>query len=114
MDLSKLVPPAQSDIKVEWTWAHKAVLVAATLIIWPCAIYFNYQQINTWKLIAVGGLYIDILGVVIASLKTPYYGAFIDGGQIQFWRDDVEKKSFQKGMLLIGVGFLLQALATVH
>lgn len=103
--------PKDNEIKVEWRYIHIAILVLSVLIIWPLFYYItDFTQNFKNKLLSVLGLNIDIIGVVIASLKTPFYGLFFDGGDIKHKRANVEKKYFKFGMLLIALGFFLQAL----
>ena len=106
--------PKDHEIRVVWGKLRISLIVFATVIIWPAFLYFNpICSLSTSKLLVVLGLYIDIGGVVIASLKTPYYGLFADGGEIEVKRGKVERKYFQAGMLLIGIGFLLQAFGSL-
>lgn len=84
------------------------------LAIWP-VFFFLSDLTNHFanKLLSVVGLNVDIIGVVIASLKTPFYGFFHDGGKIEIHRANVERRYFQFGMWLIAAGFFLQALGTL-
>jgi len=112
---SKQIPyPSDSEIRVVWSKLHITLMACATVLLWPTFFCFNpISSLKVTKALSVSGLYVDIVGVVIASLKTPYYGAFHDGGEIERKRAKVEAKYFQAGMLLIGFGFLLQALGTL-
>lgn len=106
--------PKDNEVKVEWKPLHIAIIVLSVLIIWPifyCATDLTKSFTN--KLFSVAGLNIDIIGVVVASLKTPYYGLFLDGGKIENTRANAEKKYFQFGMWLIALGFFFQALGTL-
>lgn len=106
--------PQDDEIKVEWKPLHIAIIVLSLLVIWPlfcCAT--DLTENITKKLLSVAGLNIDIIGVVVASLKTPFYGVFHDSGQIEVIRANVEKKFFQVGMGLIALGFFSQALGTI-
>lgn len=106
--------PQEEEIKVEWKPQHIAIVVLSFVLIWPlfyCVTDVTKNLPN--KLLSVAGLNIDIIGVVVASLKTPFYGLFHDGGKIEITRANVEKKSFQIGMWLIALGFFLQALGTL-
>ncbi|WP_041466169.1 hypothetical protein [Chlorobaculum parvum] len=106
--------PKDEEVKVEWTVIHKAIIVLSVIVIWP--LFFYTTDINNdimKKLLAVSGLNIDIIGVVVASLKTPYYGLFCDGGKVEVTRAKVEKKYFQFGMWLIALGSLFQAIGTL-
>ncbi|BBL71756.1 hypothetical protein [Methylogaea oryzae] len=106
--------PKDDEVKVEWKPLHIAIIVLSVVVIWPlfyCVTDLAKTLPN--KLFSVAGLNIDIIGVVVASLKTPYYGSFSDGGKIEVTRANVEKKYFQYGMWLIAMGFFLQALGTL-
>ena len=47
-------------------------------------VFLNYNPLLSFaKFFSIIGLYIDIIGVLIASLKTPYLGAFLDGGELE-------------------------------
>jgi len=100
--------------KIEWTKLHIGFIAIATAVLWPAFFYFNPPlAFKLSKFFSALGLYIDVVGVVLASLKTPYYGTFYDGGAIERKRAKVEEKYFQLGMLLVGFGFLLQAFGTI-
>lgn len=106
--------PQDHEIRVVWGKLRISLIVCATVIIWPAFLYFNpICLLSASKLLVVIGLYVDIIGVVIASLKTPYYGLFADGGEIEVKRGNVERKYFPAGMLLVGIGFLLQAFGSL-
>jgi hypothetical protein len=107
--------PQDGEIKIEWKPVHVAIIVLSVLVIWPLFYYFaDFTSGVTNKFLLVAGLNIDIIGVVVASLKTPYYGNFHDGGKIEHARANVEKMYFQCGMWLIAFGFFLQALGTLR
>ena len=106
--------PKDDEVKVEWKPLHIAIIALSVLVIWPlfyCVTDLSKNLPN--KLFSVAGLNVDIVGVVVASLKTPFYGIFHDGGKIEITRANVEKKYFQFGMWLIALGFFLQALGTL-
>lgn len=106
--------PKDGEVKVEWKPLHIAIIALSVLVIWPlfyCATDLTKNLPN--KLLSVTGLNIDIIGVVVASLKTPFYGMYHDGGKIEITRANVERKYFQFGMWLIAIGFFLQALGTL-
>lgn len=106
--------PQDHEIRVVWGKLRISLIVCATLVIWPSFLYFNpLCSTSIAKILVVLGLYVDIVGIVIASLKTPYYGSFADGGEIEVRRGKVEHKYFQAGMLLVGLGFLLQAFGSI-
>lgn len=106
--------PKGDEVKVEWKPLHIAIVVLSVVVIWPLFYCTTDLAKNiTNKLLSVAGLNIDIIGVVVASLKTPFYGFFHDGGKIEITRANVEKRYFQFGMWLIALGFFLQALGTL-
>lgn len=106
--------PQENEIKVEWTWLHVAIVLLSVLVIWP--VFFCVSDLTknfTNKILSTLGLNIDIIGVVVASLKTQFYGTFHDGGKIETYRANAERKYFQLGMWLVAAGFFLQALGTL-
>ena len=106
--------PKDSEIKVEWTMLHKIMVVVPFSVIWVLFYCFtDFKSPYVSKLLTVLGLSIDLFGVTIASLKTPHYGLFHDGGAIEVKRANVERKYFQIGMLLIAVGLLFQTLGSL-
>lgn len=107
--------PKDNEVKVKWTKLHILIVILSTIVIWPLFYYctINLSSKLTNKLLSVAGLNIDIIGVVVASLKTPYYGTFHDGGKIETIRANIERKYFQLGMWLIALGFFFQALGTL-
>ena len=106
--------PNDDDIKVEWTIIQKIMIVVPFFGIWALFYYLtDFKSPYVPKLLTILGLSIDIIGVTIASLKTPFYGSFHDGGEIEVKRADVERKYFQSGMLLIAVGLLFQTLGSL-
>jgi len=106
--------PSDEQIKPKWSTFQVVFLVVSTLILLTVFGYrFCSQTINLSTSLTITGLYIDIVGVIIASLKTPYFGSFFDGGEIEFKRQKADSKVFQKGMLLVGTGFLLQAIGVI-
>lgn len=107
--------PQDHEIKVVWTKFIISLLLISTASLWSVFFYLNpvLCEIKISKFLSITGLYIDILGVAIASLKTPYYGSFNDGGAIEVKRARAEEKYFKTGMLLIGIGFFLQALGSI-
>lgn len=106
--------PQANEIKVKWTLLHTLIIVAVSSFVIGISIYeyccYKYSSFS--KLITIFGLYIDIIGVVIASLKTPFYGIFYDGGKIEVTRQQYEKKYFQRGMFLIALGMIVQVIGT--
>lgn len=102
--------PKDDEIRVVLGKLRILLLACSTVLIWPAFFHFNpVDSLNLTELLSALGLYIDIIGVVVASLKTPYYGSFHDGGAIEIKRAKIEANYFKVGMLLIGLGFLLQA-----
>jgi hypothetical protein len=88
------------------------VLAIVSLLIW--AIFFARHGLASpagfSRLLSVLGLNIDIVGVMTASRRTPYFGLFADGGDVEFKRQKAEQRSFERGMLVIAFGLLLQTL----
>lgn len=106
--------PNKEQIKVEWTAIHTIILIGSTLFVAGSFVYELKTKNVLWtKYLTVFGLYIDIVGVLIASLKTPFYGIFFDGGQIEKDRQEVERKFFKVGMFLIAFGMILQTIGTL-
>ncbi|NJK94002.1 MAG: hypothetical protein HC905_02905 [Bacteroidales bacterium] len=106
--------PTQNEIKIEWKKIHSTILILVTVIVIGYLTYeIMYKTVSLTKYLTVAGLYIDIIGVIIASLKTPYYGSFMDGGKIEILRQKVENKSFKKGMYLIAIGMVFQMTGTL-
>lgn len=106
--------PADHDIRVRWTWFQRVLVVGSTLVLWLTfwlLIGPDHERIKTT--LTLLGLNIDIVGVVWASLTAPYFGAFADGGAVEHKRRRVQERAFQIGMCMVGVGFLLQGLATI-
>jgi len=106
--------PQDDEVKVEWKALHIAIIVLSMVVIWP--LFFCATDLSKslpQKFLSIAGLNVDIIGVVVASLKTPFYGNFHDGGKIEVSRANVERKYFQFGMWLIALGFFLQALGTL-
>ena len=73
----------------------------------------DFTTFPTNKFLTIVGLNINIVGVVFASLKTPFYGFFHDSGEIETIRANVEKKYFKSGMWLIVLGSFSQAIGTL-
>lgn len=107
--------PADGDIKVKWSRFQVAMVVVPTVAIW--AMFFLWPGAAEPHLLktvlSISGLNVDIVGVVVASLKAPYFGSFLDGGKIEFKREAADRKAFQVGMVLVGIGFFLQAIAVL-
>ncbi len=59
-------------------------------------------------------VYAIIIGVIIASIEAPYFGLFADGGDLEIKRSKVKEKYYKWGLLLIGIGFLLQGIAAIY
>ncbi|MGA3012436.1 MAG: hypothetical protein ABSD71_00230 [Bacteroidales bacterium] len=106
--------PKDNEIKVKWTPIHMIILILGTLII--IGFLINELKINfllTSKIISAIGLYFNILGIVISSLRTPFYGSFYDGGELEFKKHNAEKKYVNTGMLLIILGVILSIIGIV-
>ncbi len=91
--------PSDEEIKIEWTILHKFMIIVPFLVIW--VLFYNLTDFNLpykSKLLTIIGLNIDIIGVTIASLKTPFYGHFCDAGAIEVKRANIEKKDVMKNL----------------
>ncbi len=101
--------PSDEEIKIEWNKFHFLILFISSSVTIGGLVYLNYNQLLSFaKFFSIIGLFIDIIGVLIASLKTPYLGAFFDAGELESKRANEEKKWFVKGMYLIAIGMILQ------
>lgn len=106
--------PSDEEIRIEWNKFHYLILFISSCVTIGGIVYLNCNQLlSLAKLFSVIGLYIDIIGVLIASLKTPYLGAFLDAGELESKRGNEEKKWFVKGMYLIAIGMILQVLGII-
>jgi hypothetical protein len=107
--------PKDKEIKGKRSRYHIFAVVLATLIIWPLFfIKLGFSICNNIiPFITVLGLYIDILGVIIASIEAPYFGLFADGGDIETKRTKVKENYLKIGLTLIGIGFLFQVVAVI-
>ncbi|HEL5052545.1 TPA: hypothetical protein UOA92_000300 [Stenotrophomonas maltophilia] len=106
--------PEDHEIRVKWGGFQLAIVFGATTVIWVAfwlLISPDHERLKT--VLTLVGLNIDIVGVVWASLSPPYYGAFADGGELEFKRKEVQERAFRRGMLLVALGFLLQGLSTI-
>jgi hypothetical protein len=107
--------PNFEDIKVEWTKGKSLLIFVVTFCL--ILILVNEEKlkpITNAQYLNIAGLYIDFLGVIIATLKTPYYGIFPDAGKLEIERQKVENKYFKIAIFLIVIGMLLQALSTLN
>ncbi|HGM6772829.1 TPA: hypothetical protein ACKQAW_003424 [Stenotrophomonas maltophilia] len=106
--------PEDHEIRVKLGGFQLAVVLGATAVLWLAywlLISPEHERLKT--VLTLAGLNIDIVGVVWASLSPPYYGAFADGGELEFKRQEVQERAFKRGMSLVALGFLLQGLATI-
>ena len=107
--------PKDSEIKVKWTAIHSIIVISGTLV--TIGYIVHQLKINfsvTSKIISVFGLYLNILGVALSSLKTPYYGSFFDGGELEVKRLKAEKKYFNLGIYTIIIGVILSIIGIVY
>ncbi|PJZ46163.1 hypothetical protein [Leptospira brenneri] len=109
--MSNLQYPTDDQIKVEWNKFHTIIICISTIcsFVGIFHVYAN-QYCSFSKLLSIIGLYIDIIGVLIASLKTPHFGSFMDAGELEKKREREEKKWFVRGMYTISVGMTLQVI----
>jgi hypothetical protein len=106
--------PLDEEIKIEWNKFHFLILFISSSITIGGLVYLNYNQLLSFaKFFSIIGLYIDIIGVLIASLKTPYLDAFLEAGELESKRANEEKKWFMKGMYLIAFGMILQVFGII-
>jgi hypothetical protein len=105
--------PSEPKVKVKWENIHFIILSLVIIIVAFLMYKAIDKSISIPKLLTVFGLCIDITGVIIASQRTPFYGTFHDGGQIEMQRQKVENKSFKKGMYIIAIGMLFQTIGTL-
>lgn len=105
--------PEDHQIKIKWTKLHIGILVISTVSFLSFFCFDLMDSFKFNKFFSVFGLYLDIIGVTMVSLRTPYFGTFYDGGKIEYNRAKAEEKYFQIGMFLIGLGFFLQALGAI-
>lgn len=100
--------------RIQWTRAHTGMIGLAFLI-WPTYWYFNPSYcVACWpKLLAVAGLFLNTVGATIATLKPPFYGIFHDGGKLQRDCEELAGKYFKFGMVIVAVGFVLQAIKEI-
>lgn len=105
--------PKENDIKVKWKTSILIITVVTFNVILFLIGESRLKPISLTKWLSVGGLYFDFIGVIIASLRTPYYGSFHDGGEIEKVRQKVENKYFRLGIYLIAIGFLLQVVTSL-
>lgn len=103
-------------VKIEWRFFHTLLLLLATSITWGLYFYRLFpgdEPFSISKLLSMSGLYIDIVGVTLASLKTPYYGDFWGMEKLETEKERVEKNWFQRGMAIVALGLLLQVMANL-
>ncbi|MBN1475035.1 MAG: hypothetical protein JW914_10490 [Syntrophaceae bacterium] len=107
--------PKDNDIKGKWSKYQIISVVLSTLIIWPLFfLKLGFPSChNMIPFISVLGLYLDILGVIIASIEAPYFGLFADGGNVEIKRARIKEKYLKIGLTLIGIGFLFQGIETI-
>lgn len=106
--------PDSKDIKVQWTKLNTILVLVVTFILIFFLIFQpNLKPLTLGQIVNIISLYINFLGIIVISLKTPYYGTFFDGGKIEEKRQKVEKKYFDLGMILIVIGMFFQGLSAL-
>ncbi len=105
------------DHKIKGTGSRYQIIavVLTTIIIWPLffiKLGFPFCD-HIVPFFTVLGLYIDILGVIIASIEAPYFGSFADGGDVERKRAVVKEGYLKIGLTFIGIGFLFQSIAAI-
>ena len=88
--------PNDNQIKAVPPRVFGFISIIATVMIW--VLFLNYNRVwiqNSFplsKFLSVLGLNFDLLGVLIASSKTKYFGNFADGGDVERKRQEKENK----------------------
>lgn len=102
------------NLRVQWTRTHLGMIGLAFLI-WPVYFYFNPSYcVDCWpKFLAVAGLFLNAVGATVATLRPPFYGLFFDGGKLQRDGEALAGKYFKFGMLIVAIGFVLQAIKEI-
>lgn len=109
--MTELKYPTDDQIQVEWNHFHTIVICISTFCtVGGVAHLISGETYTHSKLFSIIGLYIDIFGVLIASLKTPHFGSFLDAGELEKKREEEEKKWFVRGMYTIAIGMTLQVI----
>ncbi|WP_447593067.1 hypothetical protein [Stenotrophomonas rhizophila] len=106
--------PKDEDIKIQWSALQLAMVIVPTMVLWGAFFLLISPGHELPKtLLTLAGLNLDIVGVIWASRTPPYYGIFVDGGEIERKRSRVQDRSFRNGMAIVGVGFLLQGISAI-
>jgi hypothetical protein len=107
--------PKDDQIRGKWSRYQIIAVALSTLIIWSLFfIRLGFPSCNNIvPFITVVGLYVDILGVIIASIEAPYSGEYLDGGDIERKRTKVKETYLRIGLTFIGIVFLFQGVAVI-
>lgn len=107
--------PKDDEIKGKWSKYQIIAVALATIVLWP--LFFIRLGFPSWHnivpFVTVFGLYLDILGVIIASIEAPYFGLFADGGDVEIKRTRIKEKYLKICLMFIGIGFLFQGVAAI-
>lgn len=106
--------PTDSEIRPKWSKFHLIILILSSVLIWGAYIgkLIYSGDLPPWtSTLSLVGLHMDIIGVLVVSLKTPFFGYFHDGGKLESKRELSDNKTFRKGMILITFGFAFQAIS---
>jgi hypothetical protein len=100
--------PNDNEVKVQWTSFQKLVLILLTIsLIVFLSFHWKAETITKILLLNSFGIYLNILGSVMSTLKTPFYGLFYDGGRLERVRQEVEAKYFKFGIMSMSIGAML-------
>ncbi|WP_147282722.1 hypothetical protein [Comamonas sp. AG1104] len=105
------IPEYPKEIEVEWSKTHISMILLS-FFIWPAFFYINQGDIFP-KILSVAGLFLNSVGATVATLKPPFYGLYMDGGALQRKSEKIAYKYFRFGMLIVALGFILQAVKEV-
>ncbi|WP_078127549.1 hypothetical protein [Leptospira alexanderi] len=106
--------PQDSDIKTYIEKKYLFLLLFLIILIWSFFIYKTYKRPEEFKinlLINLIGLTFDSIGVLLTLYTVPYFGAFLDCGELERKREDRLRRKHKTGLLLILIGFCFQALS---
>lgn len=102
------------EIKVEVTALHW-ILLGLSLAMWPIFVYHYPAYVpGEWpRFCSVLGLFLNIVGATIASMRPRAQRTFSDGGDLQLKADAKASQCARYGMLIIALGFIVQAVKEI-